>query len=1349
MQRGHLNGALLQVRRLRPWADLIALGTCIAVVALLPRHLPLGIVGLGIVSGSLVAAQAMGLVLLYRATRIINFSQTVYGVVAAFFFWQLVKHVQFVVLLHAACQGCVPGVPEGPLGSTWNLQNHPDVILRGLRDTHAMWMWTANFWISAVVAFLFGTRGAIDLHFWTAWFWSKAPRLVPTVASLGLATVIVVSVVGLAGAREASFQWDCFGACSINYNPDTNPLFGWWPWDDTKGIQGAFLVPWRDVSFTLPFDTSGAHFHTVDVMYVSLALLSGLAIVALLRFTRLGVVLRGVADNQERAQLLGVDVNRHIFWVWLIGGALSSLVAMIGVSVNPPVNPAGAINVDTLTRMLAIVVFARMRSIPLVLVAGFGLGIVDQGLFWNTDSHGPYFLIQLGIIVVALLLQSRRPTRAELESAVAWLSSPEIRPTPRRLRQLPLVHNFITWGSVLGLVAVAVLPFFLDPGQVTILSIIWIYTIIALSIFILTGWAGQISLGQFGFAAIGAFVALITYAHGLPLPLAVVAGAIAGAAGAVLVGFPGLRISGPYLAVVTMAVAMVVAELIVNPRTPSLGVYLPLSVNRPLLLGLDLSDERVFYYLVVVVLALTAAMVVGMRRSRMRRALIAARDNEPAAQSFGINVVIARLEAFAVSGFLAALAGVLLAFEGRGIRPSGFDPALGITMFLVVVIGGIGSLAGSVAGAVYYAVFNLLGATWATFAVGGGVLTLLAWAPDGLGGLFFKMRDGILRRMAIRNRISAPSLLAEYTSTASGVLRAQIKPNGSVETRFELRGGGPGPVAGTYLALAGQSTASPTEVGEVSAQPTEGVPEVAPLLECREVEVNFDAVQALFKVDFDVRPGEIVALVGTNGAGKTTLLRAIAGLHWASKGAILLDGQDITRRPPHLVSRLGVATVPGGAGVFPSLTVAENLRAAAWQNKDADVEQVLGYFPALRERIDAEAGNLSGGEQQMLALAQAFLVKPRLLLIDELSLGLAPHVVQTILDVLRGLRAQGTAIVIVEQSLNLSMTVADRAVVLEKGEVRFRGAAQDLLDHPELFQSISFGTGGGGGVGGSGEVRRRLKNLGEVEENVLEVQGVSASYGGVTAVRDVSFSLNAGEIVGVIGPNGAGKTTLFDVISGFHKPDAGSIAVLGNDVTKLAPYARANLGLMRSFQNVRLFPSLTVRDNIAAAMERHVKWKESVFHALWLPNGRHAEAKVQARVDMLIELLGLGAQVDRTMAEISIGTRRIVDIACQLAARPRVLLLDEPSSGLAQVETEQLGPIIARIAKDLDAGILVIEHDIPLVSAIAGRLIALDLGAVIAEGAPAEVLADPRVRGAYFGGASESVIRRSGAAVPA
>ena len=299
-----------------------------------------------------------------------------------------------------------------------------------------------------------------------------------------------------------------------------------------------------------------------------------------------------------------------------------------------------------------------------------------------------------------------------------------------------------------------------------------------------------------------------------------------------------------------------------------------------------------------------------------------------------------------------------------------------------------------------------------------------------------------------------------------------------------------------------------------------------------------------------------------------------------------------------------------------------------------------------------------------------------------------------------------------------------------------------------MIASITFGAGGTGLLGGS-EIARRRRELGDAREVALAVSGVRTSYGGVVAVDDVSLSLDEAEVMGVIGPNGAGKTTLFDVISGFQRAERGSISLFGADVTGLSPSARAKLGLQRSFQNVRLFPSLTVRDNIAVALETKLASSSAALAALWLPQARRSEAKAHQRVDMLIELMGLEEHEDKVMSEVSTGTRRIVDIACQLAARPRVLLLDEPSSGLAQTETEALGPIIARISKDLDCAVLIVEHDIPLVSSVSGSLLALDLGRVIAAGAPDDVLSSPLVRDAYFGGASEEVIQRSGQRQPA
>ena len=249
--------------------------------------------------------------------------------------------------------------------------------------------------------------------------------------------------------------------------------------------------------------------------------------------------------------------------------------------------------------------------------------------------------------------------------------------------------------------------------------------------------------------------------------------------------------------------------------------------------------------------------------------------------------------------------------------------------------------------------------------------------------------------------------------------------------------------------------------------------------------------------------------------------------------------------------------------------------------------------------------------------------------------------------------------------------------------------------------------------------------------------GVTKRFGGVVALDDVSLTVGRSEIVGVIGPNGAGKTTLFDVASGFVHPDAGIIAMSHGsatvDVTRMPAHARARLGLGRSFQDGRLFPALTVRDTIAVACERSVRVRNPVAAAVHLPAVARSEAAVRARVDELVELLGLGPYADRFGHELSTGTRRIVDLACVLAHEPTILLLDEPASGIAQREAEAFGPFLRDLRDSLGVGVLVIEHDLGVLSDVADRLVALDQGRVVADGAPRAVLDDPAVTRAYLG----------------
>ncbi len=540
--------------------------------------------------------------------------------------------------------------------------------------------------------------------------------------------------------------------------------------------------------------------------------------------------------------------------------------------------------------------------------------------------------------------------------------------------------------------------------------------------------------------------------------------------------------------------------------------------------------------------------------------------------------------------------------------------------------------------------------------------------------------------------------------------------------------------AATAAAMAGEISAVAKRAGK------------AKLIVANDVDVHYGAVQILFNVDFEVDEGEVIALLGTNGAGKSTLLRAIGGLTEPSNGAIFFDGEDITHLPASEHAARGIIMSPGGRGTFPSLTVAENLRLAAWLHRNDDeyvtaaTEAVFEYFPILRERLSEPSGNLSGGEQQMLTLGQAFLSKPRLLMIDELSLGLAPVIVEQLLGIVQAIAAVGTTIILVEQSVNVALTVAERAVFMEKGEIKFTGSTAELMQRPDILRSVYLK---GATSAGRAFMSRVQKDGKDSAESVLELRNVVKSYGGINAINDVSFTLRDGETLGLIGPNGAGKTTLFDIISGFVEPDDGTVQLFGEDITHLGPDERAKLGLQRSFQDAALFAALTVRENIAVALERHLEVRNIAMTALGLPQVRKAEAKVRRKVDRLVDLLGVGDFQDRFVRELSTGTRRIVDLACCMAAEPKLLLLDEPSSGIAQKESEELGPLLQRIKYETGCTLLVIEHDMPLLMSISEELLALELGAVVTRGAALEVLEHPQVVASYLG-TSEEAINRSG-----
>jgi branched-chain amino acid transport system ATP-binding protein len=387
-------------------------------------------------------------------------------------------------------------------------------------------------------------------------------------------------------------------------------------------------------------------------------------------------------------------------------------------------------------------------------------------------------------------------------------------------------------------------------------------------------------------------------------------------------------------------------------------------------------------------------------------------------------------------------------------------------------------------------------------------------------------------------------------------------------------------------------------------------------------------------------------------------------------------------------------------------------------------------------------------------------------MIDELSLGLAPAIVGQLLEAVRSLKEQGTTVILVEQSVNVALTVAETAYFMEKGEIRFHGPTEELLERRDVLRSI-FLEGASDLSGGKGRAAvgngsapapapaaasatttgaRPEQHAGTVEPR-LQVVEVSKHFGGISALHQVTLDVAPGEVLGFLGPNGAGKTTLFDVISGFLPRDAGLVLLDGTDISGLGPDARARRGLGRSFQDGRLFGALTVVETIAVACEREIEVRDPVAAALHLPSVVDAEEKVAERVAELVEILGLQAFAQKYVRELSTGSRRVVDLAvrarppAERAAARRAVVGHRPARGGGARPPRAAHPDLT------GASVLIIEHDVPLLTSISDRMVALDLGEVVTSGPPTEVINHPAVVASYLG-ESEVAVARSGARTP-
>jgi branched-chain amino acid transport system permease protein len=558
----------------------------------------------------------------------------------------------------------------------------------------------------------------------------KAPRLVLTVATLGLSQLLA------------------FGGLLLPR------LF-----DEKVRSQRV------DPPFHLDWTFGGSTFNANHLLVLTIAPLAMILVGIFLQKTAIGVAIRAAADRSERASLLGVPVKGLHTIVWSIAGVLAFLALFLRSGViGLPIG--AALSFGVLLRALAALMLGRMTNLTTIAFSGVAIGVLQMGVDWNgfMGQKSPLLIEPIVALVAvgALLLRRKDVSRFETDGASSWSANDEVRPVPPELARLPEVRFVRIGGMVLLAVGLLLLPNWVDTDFSLKVSVVFIYALVAASIVVVTGWAGQVSLAQVAFMAVGACAgAVASNQWGFDLTLSLLFAGVVGVVAAVLVGLPALRMKGLFLAVTSLGFGLATSNWLLNAHffdfVPDYRVE-----RNPLFGKIDLNSPTRIYYVCLAVAVLVLAGLRGIRNSRTGRVLLALRENERATQAFGVSATRAKLTAFAISGFVAAVAGALFVHHQQAYDAASFDPGLSIVMFTAAVIGGLGSLTGGVLGAVYLeAGFFLLPVNWRFFSSSIGVLFVLLVIPGGLGSLVYRVRDLWLRWVAERNEILVPSMVAD------------------------------------------------------------------------------------------------------------------------------------------------------------------------------------------------------------------------------------------------------------------------------------------------------------------------------------------------------------------------------------------------------------------------------------------------------------------------------------------------------------------------------------------------------------------------------------------------------------